>query len=116
MKRQQPEAALQRSCVTWFRKQYPKLLLIAIPNGGKRSKIEAAIMQGLGVTAGVPDLVLLKRTDSWGALFIEMKADKGKLTDKQRLMHDDLLRAGYAVTTCRSLNDFMENIKYYLSN
>lgn len=48
-------------CVGWFRLQYPAVgkLLFAVPNGGARSRTEAAIMKAEGVTAGVTDLILL---------------------------------------------------------
>lgn len=56
------ESNIQRQCVKWFRIQYPHYtkLLFAVGNGGARSKTEAAIMNGEGVTAGVADLILLK--------------------------------------------------------
>lgn len=46
---------MQRMCVGWFRLQYPAVgkLLFAVPNGGARSRTEAAIMKAEGVTAGV---------------------------------------------------------------
>lgn len=48
---------MQRMCVGWFRFQYPAVgkLLFAVPNGGARSRTEAAIMKAEGVTAGVTD-------------------------------------------------------------
>lgn len=56
------ESTLQKTCVAWFRTQYPDhaLMLFAVPNGGGRSRIESAIMKGEGVTAGVADLILLE--------------------------------------------------------
>lgn len=55
-----PEHELQKSCVKWFRLQYPEYtnLLFAIPNGGKRNAREAARLKAEGVTPGVPDLFL----------------------------------------------------------
>ena len=45
------EANLQVGCITWFRYQFPKLskLLIAVPNGGSRNKIEAVNLKKQGV-------------------------------------------------------------------
>ena len=31
-----------------------------VPNGGARRPIEAAVLKGLGVTAGVPDVIAIK--------------------------------------------------------
>lgn len=44
--RSHEESRIQQACVRWFRMQYPRFarLLIAVPNGGGRSKIEAAII------------------------------------------------------------------------
>lgn len=39
--------------------RHPELsLLFHVPNGGKRSKVEAARFKAMGVQAGVPDLFL----------------------------------------------------------
>jgi len=51
-----------------------------VPNGGKRSPIEAAILKGLGVTAGVPDIIAIRAGHAYG---LELKADGGKPTSKQ---------------------------------
>lgn len=66
---------MQRMCVGWFRLQYPAVgkLLFAVPNGGARSRTEAAIMKAEGVTAGVTDLILLLGREGFNALCIEMK-------------------------------------------
>ena len=63
------ESDLQRSCVAWFRETYPAhaLMLFAVPNGGGRSRIEASIMKGEGVTAGVADLILLEARGGYGS-------------------------------------------------
>ena len=52
------ESDIQQACVSWFRWQYPRYakLLFAVPNGGQRSAVEAKIMSGEGVMAGVADV------------------------------------------------------------
>ena len=44
--REHNESQLQKSCVMWFRLQYPRLryLLFAVPNGGARSAVTGAIL------------------------------------------------------------------------
>lgn len=117
-KMQHPESKLQQTCVRWFRLQYPKIArcLFAIPNGGRRSKIEAAIMQAEGVTPGVSDLFLMVPTGFYHGMFIEMKAGKGKLSDAQA---DFLFLADqqkYAVAVCYSLDEFMKSVEGYLKD
>ena len=48
------------------------------------------------------------------ALFIEMKTEKGKLSDTQKIVHAQLINAGYAVKVCRSFEEFTITIKKYL--
>lgn len=119
MKRNHPESALQRVCVKWFRLQYPKYanLLFAIPNGGRRSRIEAAIMKGEGVTPGVPDLFLAIPSGIWGlhGLFIEMKSAKGVLSPAQKEMDCLLTQQRYMVHPCNSLEKFIWIIEKYLN-
>ena len=49
--RSEPEHDLQVDCVQWFSLQYPSLRgrLFAVPNGGHRSKTEAARLKAEGV-------------------------------------------------------------------
>jgi hypothetical protein len=98
------ESQLQRACVRWFRLQYPEHLIFAIPNGGRRSRIEAAIMQGEGVTAGVPDLQIVTPGKTF---FVEMKAGAGKLTASQKDMHEKLRSLGFSVHTCHCIESFV---------
>lgn len=113
---QHPESKLQQTCVRWFRLQHPKAArcLFAIPNGGRRSKIEAAIMQAEGVTPGVSDLFLMIPTDFYHGMFIEMKHGKGRLSVNQSdfLMLAD--RKKYAVAVCYTLDEFMKAVEGYL--
>jgi hypothetical protein len=70
--------------VQWFRRQYPSVLIFAIPNGGVRGKIAAAKLKAEGVKRGIPDLYV----PEW-KLWIEMKRVKGgRLSKDQR----DVLR------------------------
>ena len=110
------ESTLQRLCVKWFRLQYPQLALLlhANPNGGKRSRIEAAIMKGEGVTAGVPDLELNVPSCSFPGLFIEMKSEKGTLSESQRNVIIELENQGYKVAVCRTFDEFKQTIESYL--
>jgi hypothetical protein len=51
-----------------------------VPNGGYRKPIEAAIMKGLGVKAGVPDVVAIHQGRVYA---VELKAEGGRATPKQ---------------------------------
>lgn len=75
----------------------PELLLLhAIPNGGLRSKSEAARMKAAGVKAGVPDLFLPVARNGCHGLYIELKRRKGgRVSAEQVEWMDALGRQGY---------------------
>jgi hypothetical protein len=58
----------------------PGLVAFHPANGGWRRPIEAKILKGLGVTAGVADIIALHRGHGYA---LELKADGGKPTINQ---------------------------------
>ncbi len=111
------EASLQSACVRWFGYQYPALnrLLIHVPNGGSRNKIEAYNMKLQGVVSGVADLLLLTPRKGFGCLCIEMKADKGRQSENQKAWEAEAKKHGNCYVVCRSIDEFMNIINTYLS-
>lgn len=112
------ESTLQRACVAWFRAMFPRhaLMLFAVPNGGGRSRIEAGIMKGEGVTAGVADLILLEARGGWGSLCIEMKTrSKGsRQRDSQKAWQAAAEQAGNRYVVIRSLHAFQALVTEYM--
>jgi hypothetical protein len=102
VKRQQPEAELQRAVMDYLAYARPACIPVHIPNGGSRSKTEAAILKGMGVLPGAPDLVFLSASGSW---CIELKAPGGKLSAAQVEFQArcSVLFVPYAV--CQSLEE-----------
>lgn len=113
------ESQLQRDCVAWFRMQYPSraLLLFAVPNGGGRSPVEAAILKGEGVVAGVADLILLEARGNYGALCIEMKTPKksSKQNPNQKLWQEVAEKAGNAYVVVRTFEQFQDLVRRYFA-
>lgn len=110
------ESLIQQSCVKWFRLQYPEYakLLFAVPNGGHRRRVEAAIMQGEGVLAGVSDLILLVPTSRYPYLCLETKTPKGKQCASQKEWQREIEKAGGAYSVYRSFDEFKRIIEEYL--
>ena len=76
----------QREFVSWFRKNYRGIRIIAIPNGGQRNIATAARLKAEGVMRGVPDLYV----PEW-MLWIEMKkANGGRISPEQKDWHNYL--------------------------
>ena len=113
------ESSLQKTCVAWFRAQYPDhaLMLFAVPNGGGRSRIEAGIMKAEGVTAGVADLILLEARGGYGALCIEMKtSDKAsKQRPSQKAWQEAARKAGNRYVVIRSFEAFRATVSEYMA-
>lgn len=119
--RTEPEHDLQAACFKWFSLQYPSLRgrLFAVPNGGHRSKTEAAKFKAEGVVSGVSDLILLKSNHDFGALLIEMKttAKSSRQSDNQKKWETLITSLGeYKYVVCRTLDDFMREVRCYLQN
>jgi hypothetical protein len=72
------EDQIQRACfqhLAW--RGVPGLFAFHPANGGWRSPIEARILKGLGVIAGVPDIIIIHATKVYA---LELKADDGRIT------------------------------------
>lgn len=112
------ESNLQRACVRWFRYQYPDhaTMLFAVPNGGGRSRVEAAIMKAEGVTAGVSDLILLEPRHGYGALCIEMKTESktSRQSPSQKDWQAQTEKAGNKYVVIRTFEQFMETVNEYM--
>lgn len=110
------EHDLQTACVNWFRMQYPQHIIYAIPNGGQRNAIVAAKLKAEGVTAGIPDLHIPIARHGYHSLYIEMKNGKqGRLSEHQKHTIQILQDAGHRVAVCRDMQEFINEVKNYLS-
>ena len=96
------EAIIQASIVVWARTCAPQAVCFAIPNGGLRSKREAAMLKWTGVLAGVPDLCVLHNRLSH---FIEVKTDAGRVSPKQRTFFGRLDEQGVPWIVAKSIDD-----------
>jgi hypothetical protein len=80
-RRARPEAAIQRAVFQHLRARGANGLFAFHPaNGGYRKPVEAAILKGLGVVAGVPDVVAIYQGRCYA---MEIKAPGGHATPKQ---------------------------------
>jgi hypothetical protein len=80
-RRQRPEQAIQRAVFEHLRmRAAPGVFAFHPANGCYRKPVEAAIMKGLGVVAGVPDVIVIHEGRVYG---LELKAPGGRATPKQ---------------------------------
>jgi len=102
----QPSEHLEQvSAVNWFESTYPGVLIFAIPNGGERHPAVAEKMRREGVRRGIPDLMI----PAWRT-FVEMKAQKGRLSEHQKDRIAYLSSVGYRCLVCCGFDDFKSQI------
>jgi hypothetical protein len=97
-----PEQQIQRAVFQHLRaRSAPNVFAFHPANGGYRRPTEAKILQGLGVTSGVPDIIAVKD----GRCFaLELKAEGGKLTEAQEQVLIKLREAGATATHAHGLD------------
>lgn len=100
--------------------QYAELseMLISYPAGINLSISQRIRARNMGLTAGVPDLILFVPKIIEGkyhpCLFIEMKSEAGRLSEVQKHYHRKLVSLGYTIVVCRSFEDARQKVINYL--
>jgi hypothetical protein len=107
------EHILQVNCINWFKLQYPRELVYAIPNGGFRHFSTAKRLKAEGVVSGIPDLFIPSPMGEYHGLYIEMKYGYNKPSEAQKKIMAYLTKKGYLCVVCWSLDEFMQTINNY---
>lgn len=81
--------------------KWPELeLMHHIPNGGMRSKPEAARFKAMGVKCGVSDVFLPVAKGGYHGLYIELKAKDGRPEKEQKEWIAAVREQGYYAAVC----------------
>lgn len=96
------EDAIQIALINHLKmRAVPGLEVWHVPNGGARSKVEAARFKAMGVLAGLQDIHLLH----CGTLYVlEIKRRKGRLSPEQRDMGARMTAAGAVAAVAYGLD------------
>jgi hypothetical protein len=105
------ESQEQTAFVEWFRLQYPKEIVFAIPNGANKSIATAMKFKREGLRPGVPDLFIATQP----GIFIEMKAKTGRVSKKQKEMIAALRGKGYIAEVCFGFEEAKALANKYLN-
>jgi Holliday junction resolvase len=95
------ESDLQRGIVQVL--SHAGWLVMHIPNQSTRGRQRWA-----GLMPGAPDLVAVKQTR---VVFLEVKTEKGKISEKQSEVHDLLRLHGMEVRVVRGIEDIMDLVQ-----
>ena len=106
----------QADYVAWLTIVRPDIRFFSVPNGGRRSKREGAMLQRTGVKAGVPDLVFPFACGPYHHLYQETKRIKGgKVEASQAIWHDYLRIQGCCVDVCFGAEGLKKSLLAYLA-
>lgn len=109
------ESLEQQAFVQWCRLHPVARLIFAIPNGGSRRPVEAAILKAEGVLAGIPDLMLPVAKGGCNGLFVEMKSPiRGRESAEQYERMEELVAAGYACVVAYGAGYAIDATREYL--
>ena len=87
--------------------------IVHIPNEGKRSISNGALLKSIGLRKGFPDLFIPRARGHYNGLFIEMKYGAGKASTDQIKWLNILAAEGYACFICYSAAEAIKVIEYY---
>jgi hypothetical protein len=112
------ERAHQTALFCWSAlesRRVPELrLLFAIPNEGRRGRIEGGQLKAAGLRPGVPDVFLPIPRRGMHGLWLELKVKGNRTTPVQDKWIRDLKGQGYAVRVAYSWLEARESILEYL--
>ena len=77
-------------------------------NGGYRKPVEAAIFNGLGVVAGVPDVIAFRLSKAYA---LELKTERGKLSPAQEAALEKLEAAGVICAVAYGLDEALAQLE-----
>ena len=111
-KRESPE---QIKFVARVRSFYPDVLIFAVPNGGKRSPMEATRLKEEGVLPGASDLVILEARGGYFGLLVEMKRpDGGSVSEEQQDFMYSARDKGYKAVVCHGTEEAWRAFEKYM--
>ena len=106
-----PEQAIHQAVVSHLNlRSEPRVFFWHTPNEGKRGWVNAAALKAMGMTAGVPDLLILKA----GQLHaLELKAPGGRLTPSQRGIMERMMECGALVAVAHSIDEALVTLEFW---
>lgn len=113
--KKQSEDQILAACHQWLWNTYADLRgsFWHIANEREVDAYKGAVLKAKGVVAGVPDYVLNYKSKVY---YFEFKTDVGELSEKQKFVHNSLLKQNFEVIIIRSEIDFKDCILNILKN
>lgn len=112
----QKEWELQKAYISFLRLQYPDVIFLTVQSEGKRTPKNAAIAKAMGLTAGLPDVIIPEPLGEYTGLAIELKVGTNKLSKEQSIMLARLKKKGWAILVAYDLETAIHATRYYFGS
>lgn len=122
------EDRLHIAVYNYIRMQYPSILCVHVANEAKRTTFERWKAKAMGLTAGVPDLMLFFQREFiddgkkgiFSGLALELKViyangTKNKASDAQKKILNELAKNGWVARVVWTFEDAKKEIDQYLN-
>lgn len=97
------ENDIQRQIVDWIRAVAPSVMVVAVPNGSRRTASGRAANAVPGLTRGVPDLMVILPKGK--ILWLEVKSATGRVSPEQLDFHHKLHVLDHVCAVVRSIEE-----------
>ena len=115
-RRRHEEDDLQRATAQLLTLRYSRrCFAFHVPNGGRRNRIEAARMKGMGVRAGVADWIVLLPGGKFAAIELKRRTG-GYLSPEQKSFRDTVEALGGAWYLARTVEEFEQAMEELLTD
>ena len=105
-RRKTPEADFQSHLVGVLRQRLCDALVFHVPNGVNQPLAAALRLRRMGLTAGIPDLVVLHAGGK--ILFLECKAEKASVSPEQNAVFAAIRALGHRVEVVREVAEALQ--------
>lgn len=116
------ESKEQAVVIQWFRAQYPRAIILSLPNGSflagdaQRRAIQMARMKREGLMVGAADLFVARPIPGGASgLFCEMKSLDGRASPAQLAFGKAVVEAGYWYEVCHGADAAITVIRRYMA-
>lgn len=110
------EDMLQHAVINYVKYEYPKALIIHVPNEGKRTKFMQYKVKYLGVVRGVPDVLIFNQNNKYTGLAIELKWGRNTPTEHQMIFLEKLKQCGWYASWENDFDTIKKTIDQYFKN
>lgn len=97
------EDAIQKAIVNWLRHVLPGHAMVLHIHNNPRSAIDGARLKQMGLVAGAPDLLIVLPHGQ--GVFIEIKTEKGRVSEAQHSFSFTCQALGWPWFVARSIDD-----------